>query len=992
MLLSWFAAGWHRVGPDRYVIRISFWRTGDAVPLSPGWHWTGPGLSAVRSYPRGVVAHRFRIGAGENRLASGSGEAIALEGTLRYRMDESGLAAAVRSGAAGGGGEWLDACLRDAVRQLLAVGTPPAAGADGESRLARQVASRLAAGGFSLVSLHLSAVGSPADVAVSRHTGSARARVLVVGWDGADWNVIDPLLAAGDMPNLAGLVAAGTRARLMTVTPALSPVVWTSVATGTRPAKHGIIDFLAVDRTTGESVPVTSNLRREPALWTLLTARNIPSGVVGWWATWPAEAVTGYMVTDRLAYQLFGMGKDRQTPPTGLTWPPDLFDEIAPLVEKPADVPDAAVRAFADLPDDPGTLRDADRQLLDEFRTVLATTETYDAVAQALAHRSDPVLRCVYYEATDTAAHLFMPYRPPRMTGADEVSGRIWARTVDEVYRDLDRRLGRLLQTVDEQTTVVVLSDHGFRSGQNRPAAESRIGSGTAADWHRKYGILVMAGRSIEHGGHLAEASVVDVAPTILALLGLPVPAAMDGQVLRGALTPMFLAQHPVQTGPPVQEARAAGTPIRSTADDAIVRRLTSLGYLGSSDADGLVQDAVTANNNRATVLLADGDAAGAIAELRRGLTRAPDAIPLRLNLARALRLEGNDVEAEAVLTGLIREHPDLATAHNLLGNLYLDQGDLHRAGMHFSRCLEIDPNFIGGEISLGLLAERQDDLDTALEHYRRAATIDPDAAEPFNNVGNVLRARALAARTRGDAAGAKRFFAGAVASYRQAIDADPTFIGSYNNLALVYQDTGRPDEAMSLYREGLDRAPDNPTVRNNLGSLYFAAGRLDDARREFQRAIDLDPDYASAHNNLGAVLGRQGRPAEEIAAYRRAVAIEPDYADAHHNLGLALIRAGEEGAGEAALKKALEINPGYLSAYVALGNLYLARDDFHQAEEMFSACLLRNPGLFAVRNRLADTYVEAGQTEKGIAEYRRSLHDQPGQPEIEARLEALGA
>jgi predicted AlkP superfamily phosphohydrolase/phosphomutase len=117
--------------------------------------------------------------------------------------------------------------------------------------------------------------------------------VVLIGLDGADWNIIDPLVAAGKMPNLAGLIGRGSRARLLTISPTLSPVIWTTIATGVKPERHGIVDFTAVNKDTGAAVPVTSNLRRVPALWNILSSAGRTVGFVGWWASFPAEKVNG---------------------------------------------------------------------------------------------------------------------------------------------------------------------------------------------------------------------------------------------------------------------------------------------------------------------------------------------------------------------------------------------------------------------------------------------------------------------------------------------------------------------------------------------------------------------------------------------------------------------------------------------------------------------------------------------------------------------------
>jgi predicted AlkP superfamily phosphohydrolase/phosphomutase len=99
-------------------------------------------------------------------------------------------------------------------------------------------------------------------------------KVLIVGLDGADWTIVDPLMAAGRMPNLLRLVNGGVPREPPLDHPMLSPVIWTSIATGVEPARHGVIDFLAPSA-AGANEPVTSAARRTPALWEILSEAGV---------------------------------------------------------------------------------------------------------------------------------------------------------------------------------------------------------------------------------------------------------------------------------------------------------------------------------------------------------------------------------------------------------------------------------------------------------------------------------------------------------------------------------------------------------------------------------------------------------------------------------------------------------------------------------------------------------------------------------------------
>ena len=114
-------------------------------------------------------------------------------------------------------------------------------------------------------------------------------RLLLIGWDAADWKIIHPLLAKGEMPHLARLIAEGVRGNIATIYPPLSPMLWTSIATGKRAHKHGIHGFIEPAE-DGMSVHPISNLgRKTKAFWNILNQHGKRSVVVGWWPSHPAE-------------------------------------------------------------------------------------------------------------------------------------------------------------------------------------------------------------------------------------------------------------------------------------------------------------------------------------------------------------------------------------------------------------------------------------------------------------------------------------------------------------------------------------------------------------------------------------------------------------------------------------------------------------------------------------------------------------------------------
>src|SRR5262245_36841331 len=142
-----------------------------------------------------------------------------------------------------------------------------------------------------------------ASTARAQPVPSAQPRpIVLVGIDGADWLTIDRLVARGELKAFARLKARGRTGVMRATPPLLSPILWTTIATGRRPEDHRVLDFL-VDVPGGQA-PVTSSERRTAALWNVFSERERSVAVVGWLATWPAETVRGTIVTDRVAMRL----------------------------------------------------------------------------------------------------------------------------------------------------------------------------------------------------------------------------------------------------------------------------------------------------------------------------------------------------------------------------------------------------------------------------------------------------------------------------------------------------------------------------------------------------------------------------------------------------------------------------------------------------------------------------------------------------------------
>lgn len=951
---------------------------GGARRIEGGWAVAPPGLVRLTRYPRRSVELSLPP-AREAMLLSADGSRFGFEGliTLSPRADEWRKFHAV-SGGQGLRGALLHAVRRAAQDMATASGVPVTATA--LHSVDRRIGDELAAIGIDMRRLDLAAIDFLA-VDDPESAEPTATRLLIIGLDGADWSIIDPLIAEGRLPHLKRLIDGGVRAKLLSISPLLSPVIWTTVATGVEPSRHGVLDFLVDAPDGGARQPVTSAQRKVPAIWELLSRSGVEVGVVAWWASWPADPVRGYLVSDRLAYQLFGFRSD-PAESQGKTWPPDVYEELRPLIVPPDGVPwDAVVPYLEGDRTTPEDFTPGERDLLDEFRTLLASGQTYLGIAEAMRRRFEPQFEAVYFEGTDTIGHLFMPYRPPQLLGVDPGGQVSFSKMVDRYYETVDGHVGRLLEGRGDDWTVMVLSDHGFASDATRPhSTDSRIGHGGAADWHRRFGVLVLSGAHTRAGTRIEEASIYDIAPTVMALFGQPVPRSWPGKVLAQALTPEFIERHPLRyrnDDPERADSLAEGQPVDPAAAE-LLQKLQSLGYVSADAGEDANADAdsLTARNNAGVALMAEGRYADAEREFRAGLEVEPRAAMLRFNLGLALHLQRRFPEAIVLFEQALTAQATLRLAGNMLVQHRLAAGDLDGAEELVRRILEQEPDAAELHNALGQILERREDLEGSRAEYLLAAELDPDVATSRNNLGNL-------ARRRGELAEAEDW-------YLRAIEADPYFMGAYNNLALVYQDSGRMEQALDLYARALAKQPNNAELLNNVGSWYFATGDQREAESLWNRAVAAAPDYPSPLNNLAGLAITQSRPADAEALLRRALALDANYGDARINMALVLRATGRADEARAELRRAVEDPRATARALPQLGFFELEAGYVDSAIEALTRASTLTPRNAQIWNGLGEAYRLKGQMSQAAEAWRHSLGLNPDQPQIAGALEAL--
>lgn len=407
-------------------------------------------------------------------------------------------------------------------------------------------------------------------------------KVLVIGWDAADWKVIAPLMDAGKMPHLEGMVREGVMGNLSTLTPVLSPMLWTSIATGKRPFKHGIHGFSEPDPDTGTIRPVTTMSRTTKAIWNILNQHGLRSNVVGWWPSHPAEPINGVMVSNHY-HRVTGAPDNPNPMMPGTVYPERLIQPLEEMRIHPGELGGEELLPF--VPKAAEIDQEKDPRLASAAK-ILAECASVHAAATAIIQLEDWDFMGVYYDAIDHFGHGFMKYHPPKLPWISDEDFELYKDVVEGGYIFHDLMLGTLLKLAGEDTTVILVSDHGFHPDHLRPGSLPNEPAGPAAE-HREFGIVAMKGPGIKKDELIFGASLLDVTPTILSIYGLPIGEDMDGKPLLSAFeTPPAIET--IASWDEIDEGDAGMLPPEAQLDPVeaqeAVRQLIELGYIDEPD------------------------------------------------------------------------------------------------------------------------------------------------------------------------------------------------------------------------------------------------------------------------------------------------------------------------------------------------------------------------------------------------------------------------
>jgi predicted AlkP superfamily pyrophosphatase or phosphodiesterase len=422
-------------------------------------------------------------------------------------------------------------------------------------------------------------------------------RIVLLGVDGMCWETLQRWARTGGSGDYRWMRDHAYIGPLETLTPTVSPRIWSSMATGVVPEQHGVLGFTSWDvrllahtiprmpRFAGgflwlraaralelaRSRPASSQEMRRPPFWEAIVDVRRPVDVVGWWATWPAAPLHGRLVSDRFFFErearLGNIGPLRR-----LTFPPRLEEELRPLRVSAAEITSGDLEPYVSDPTEilVGGASFEHHDILSELPMALAMDETYERVAVALLESSPPEgIAAFYFRGLDLVSHSAMQFSDlyPESSAAEAARERFGG-TLGAYYARTFARLRRFVDLAGESAAVIVVSDHGFE-----PIAGGRFGHEGAPP-----GVVMILGAA----GHRPRVApgVLDVAPTLLWLTGYPLAEDMPGR----PWTELFPgASGTAPTTIPSYGDRARNTVVRGArmrSDEEMLDLLRTLGYL----------------------------------------------------------------------------------------------------------------------------------------------------------------------------------------------------------------------------------------------------------------------------------------------------------------------------------------------------------------------------------------------------------------------------
>jgi len=406
-------------------------------------------------------------------------------------------------------------------------------------------------------------------------------KVLLIGMDGATWNVMDPLIKNGKIPNLEKLIINGSRGNLESYVSPINPfsntsgvgmfstAMWTSIATGKLPRDNGIQD-LVLSRVPGMKnifpfrLPFVADYLQMDSfksfhvktkrVWNILNNYNKKVAICGWWGTWPAEKVNGVLVSEhafsKWAYSFYPLkiakAMDSLRKETIKEFDRKFKEELIDYQQR------KGFKIADEFRKKLGFEKYGENYAVELAKADFFKDMFFSSVCTEFYKKNSYDFTALYFIGPDEVEHLFWKYFDIKnFPDIKKEKREKFGKVVENYYIFIDKAIGKLMESVDENTVIIIVSDHGMGPWKKgfldtligKIAKRYVYNSGN----HRKEGIVIISGKNINKGYKIEKASLFDITPTILYLMGLPVGRDMHGKVLVDAIDKEFLTKFPLE-------------------------------------------------------------------------------------------------------------------------------------------------------------------------------------------------------------------------------------------------------------------------------------------------------------------------------------------------------------------------------------------------------------------------------------------------------------
>ncbi len=653
-------------------------------------------------------------------------------------------------------------------------------------------------------------------------------KLLLLGWDAADWKSIHPLMDQGLMPNLEKLVNMGVSGRLATMDPPLSPMLWTSIATGKRPYKHGIHGFTEV--VDGNKIrPVYGSSRKVRTFWDILSEKGLKTHVVGWWPSHPAEKVNGISISN-FYQKAKGTSNSEWEMLPHTVYPSDKHDFFEDIRIHPHSLTQAHLFPFIPYADKLDQNIKANQQKLHAVRKILAETATIHNAGTYILENEDWDVAAIYFDGIDHFGHGFMKYNPPKMDKVSQEDYEMWKDVVKSGYLFHDMMLGKYMELAGD-ATIMLISDHGFHPGHLRPKTiPVKDEHAAPAIEHSPFGIICVAGEGIKKDEVVYGCGLIDITPTILQLFNLPIGKDMDGKVLQNIFSNpeelTFIDSWDNLT--PYNDLTYESADPES--EKKVLDHLVELGYIEkpSDDLDKAAKN--TADMNRYFLARSYMDASmyPEAADLLKELWDSDRSKKgYALNLAKCYSMLQQLPLLKEVMEDMIeRNIEDTSSTHIIRGNMLMKEHKFRSALKEFKLAEDKNPDIpkLYFQIGNGYLSLKQ--YPEAKVAFEKEIQLDPENPHAhyglgitYNFLNNIERS---------------------AESFLSAVGLMFNFPAAHYKYGEVLLKLGLLEEAAQAFEVALNQAPSFNTARMQLIQLY--KNRLDNPQRaeELNKGIDL--------------------------------------------------------------------------------------------------------------------------------------------------------